>query len=243
MNDTPGVAARRTGRPTLDEAARLQRTILDETLAMLRTEGSEGFSIDRLVAKIGITKRTVYRHYQNKVELIRAVVSREVERLIQAVSHPEAPSGPPPADPIDDLHHWTANLFDYLHRPETINFYNYLCFEAASDIDIRRHFAAWQQSITDHAIDLIARAQAGGAIIPGNPRRFALLLLDLMVGQHRRAALGITPEELWGGDAPHDYFRLRWTGFLALVVPHPWKDFAALTNALARGSAPDTPSR
>lgn len=230
MEDAP---VRRMGRPTLDEAAALQQQILDETLRLVRESGSEGFSVDQLAAQIGVTKRTIYRRYKSKEGLINSVVSREIKRLIADVTE----SGDCGTS-LSRLHDWSRTFFDYVTKPETIAFYNYLNFEAAVNAEIRRYSLQWHEFMLDHTCAMILDGQNEGLIQQGEPRRYALLLLDLLMGVFLRAKMNIGLDEALGGEKPQNYFDFRWSGFLSLVGNRPSEQFAR--SALGHARAEDT---
>lgn len=225
MGDAP---VRRTGRPTLDDAAALQQHILDEALRLLRNSGSDGFSVEQLAIRTSVTKRTIYRRYKSKEGLINAVVSREIERLISNVTDP-GDCG----TSLSRLHSWSRAFFDYVTMPETIAFYNYLNFEAAINADVRRHNIQWHDFILNHTCSMILDGQNEGLIRHGEPRRYALLLLDLLMGLFLRAKMNIGLEDALAGEKPEDYFAFRWAGFLSLVKDHPSEQ----SGRLARGQA------
>lgn len=222
--------SRRMGRPTLDEAVALEKKILDNALATLRTVGSEGFSIEQLAIDIGITKRTIYRRYKGKGDLIIAVVAREVERLVLTATPSPNNQSEFLADPILQLRLWIEGLFNYISEPGTILFYNYLCFEAAGNADIRTEFERWHRHVLGHCCDLIVAAQERSLIRSGDPRRFALLLLDLIAGVAGRLKLDMDFDSMFGGDSLECYFEFRWSAFHALVCTNPLHDFARLSE-------------
>ncbi|MEO3796793.1 TetR/AcrR family transcriptional regulator [Nonomuraea sp. B10E15] len=62
--------------------------ILDTAAELLRTSDAESFSVRRLAAALGTDSSSLYRHFRNKTELLRAVTDRI---LIAAMDgyHPE----------------------------------------------------------------------------------------------------------------------------------------------------------
>jgi AcrR family transcriptional regulator len=220
--DTP---ARRTGRPTLDEAAALQQKILDETLSMVASSGSEGFSVDQLADKIAVTKRTVYRHHKNKNGLILAAVKCEIDRLLER-SDPVSIEAS--QNPIVQLRAWIKALFDYLCTPRASIFINFMVFESSSNEDINQQFLKWHDHVLERACELIRQAQDLGLARPGNPRRFSLLLFDLITSIQGRTRIGTDMKAIFGDDDPEQYFEFRWMAFLSLVSDHPWARFVSL---------------
>lgn len=224
ISDTP---ARRTGRPTLDEAATLQERILDETLHMVASSGSEGFSVDQLAARISVTKRTIYRHYKNKNGLILTAVAREIDALLeQSEVAPETVE----ARAIAQLRVYIKTLFDYIYTPRAIAFLKFLMFEAESNVEISAQLSKWHDHVMNRACHLISESQNVGLIRQGNPRRFALLLFDLTTSVQSRTKPWAGMTEIFGGDDPEQYFEFRWLGFLSLVSDNPWANFISLAH-------------
>ena len=79
MESAPG-PARRGGRPSRQEAARLESLILDAATALFLAEGYGAVSIEALAGSLRISKRTFYSRFRNKADLFKAVVSRLIER-------------------------------------------------------------------------------------------------------------------------------------------------------------------
>ena len=222
MADTP---ARRTGRPTLNEATALQQRILDETLSMVATSGSEGFSVDQLAERISVTKRTIYRHHKTKNGLIVAAVKCEIDRLLEQL---EPVANQVRKSPIMELRAWIKALYDYIYTPRAAIFINFMVFESSSNEEISRQLLKWYEHVLDRACHLISEAQDLDLLRPGNPRRFSLLLFDLITSIQARTRVGVDMRAIFGDDDPEEYFEFRWMGFLSLASDHPWAKFISL---------------
>src|SRR5260221_497525 len=72
--------ARRGGRPSRQEAARLESLILDAATDLFLSEGYGAVSIEALAGGLRISKRTFYARFRNKADLFKAVVTRLIER-------------------------------------------------------------------------------------------------------------------------------------------------------------------
>jgi AcrR family transcriptional regulator len=66
---------RRAGRPRSEEA---DRAILDAALDALVEDGYAGMSIERIAAKAGVGKATVYRRWPGKAEILVDALGRRV---------------------------------------------------------------------------------------------------------------------------------------------------------------------
>src|SRR5205807_3741873 len=65
-NESPEVAARRGGRPSRQQTAALQQTILDSAAALFLTRGYGATSIEAVAAGARISKRTFYHRFRDK---------------------------------------------------------------------------------------------------------------------------------------------------------------------------------
>ena len=74
------------GRPTLAEASRRQRQLLDVAGAMFMRQGLAGTSIDAVADAAGMSKRTVYARYADKNELFGAVLRDLIERCVVPIT-------------------------------------------------------------------------------------------------------------------------------------------------------------
>lgn len=65
--------------PHAARVSRKRAEMLDAATAVFREEGYDAASMDRIAARAGASKRTVYNHFKNKEALFQAVVRRELE--------------------------------------------------------------------------------------------------------------------------------------------------------------------
>jgi AcrR family transcriptional regulator len=64
--------------PTQEPDPRLARTravVLDAATEVLSEQGTEGFTVDAVVARSGVAKTTIYRHWPTKDELLLAAMA------------------------------------------------------------------------------------------------------------------------------------------------------------------------
>ena len=67
------------GRPTVEQAAAISRTILDNARTLFLRNGFDSTTMDAIAKESGIPKSTLYKRYNDKMSLLRAVVE---DRLI-----------------------------------------------------------------------------------------------------------------------------------------------------------------
>jgi AcrR family transcriptional regulator len=75
-------------RRLLSRAARREQILLAATRAFARG-GFAATSLDDVAAEAGVGRVILYRHFESKAELYRAVLSRAHERLVAATGAPE----------------------------------------------------------------------------------------------------------------------------------------------------------
>jgi TetR/AcrR family transcriptional repressor of mexJK operon len=78
VNDRPD-PVRRRGRPTKDRAALLGRRIGKAALDLFVTHGFETITMDAIAVQLGISKGTLYSRYPSKADLLRSIMTEEIE--------------------------------------------------------------------------------------------------------------------------------------------------------------------
>ncbi|MBL7499057.1 TetR/AcrR family transcriptional regulator [Frankia sp. CNm7] len=73
-------SARRSGRPTSAEAARLDTALKEAALRLFLERGYEATSLDEIAALAGTTKQSLYARFRSKQELFATVLSWATER-------------------------------------------------------------------------------------------------------------------------------------------------------------------
>ncbi len=76
---------RSRGRPTPEDAVRLEERLLSIALEEFLEHGYGAASMSRIVAAAGVSKTTLYSRYPSKEALFRAIVSRQVGSLEPAL--------------------------------------------------------------------------------------------------------------------------------------------------------------
>ena len=110
MPSTSTRSPRRQGRPTLDEAARLDHDVREHALRLFLEQGYEGTSMEAIAEAAGSTKASLYARFPGKESLFQSV-------LIWAVGRTDwpAPEPPPPASVSRD-HSTQARRFTRVRR-------------------------------------------------------------------------------------------------------------------------------
>lgn len=90
-------APRRGGRPTREQASRLDEAVREAALELFLEHGYEGTSMNAIAAAAGTTKPSLYARFPAKEDVFRSVLGWAVQRPDWPVPEPEDPD-------LDDLH-------------------------------------------------------------------------------------------------------------------------------------------
>jgi AcrR family transcriptional regulator len=77
--DAAEPAARGRGRPRRDQAGQLNRALLEHALDHFLDKGFEATSLNAVTNSLGMSKRTVYAWYGDKLSLFKAALERAVD--------------------------------------------------------------------------------------------------------------------------------------------------------------------
>jgi AcrR family transcriptional regulator len=70
------------GRPSAEELAGLPDRLMDAALELFNKQGYSNTSIEEIARKAGASTKTLYSRYANKGELVKAVVTRILDRSL-----------------------------------------------------------------------------------------------------------------------------------------------------------------
>jgi AcrR family transcriptional regulator len=118
-----GMSEDRRGRP---RSPALHRAILQATRDLLAESGYGAVSMDRVAARAGVAKQTVYRRWPSKAPLVAAAVLDGA---------PAAPSPPDTGDIAGDLRGWLRGVAAFMGDPGTAAQIRALAAAAAEDHD------------------------------------------------------------------------------------------------------------
>lgn len=89
----------RPGRLSAEQAAELPDRLMDAALALFTERGYADTTMEQIAKTAGASTKTIYSRYANKAEILRAVVTRIVERTV-ALHGNEAPGDPAEIEPL-----------------------------------------------------------------------------------------------------------------------------------------------
>lgn len=220
---SPAPTSRRGGRPSRSDALRLRDRILGAATELFLTEGYGSTTIEAVVARAGISKRTFYHRFDDKAALFAAVIHRVIEQ-----------ARPPPGVPLLEgptLHDVLRRLAGLILRaalsPQAIALHRLVTAEAARFPDLVRavNAAGGAQEGMTLIADLLSR-ELPDPRFTAEARVFAAeQFLHMVVARPQRRAMGLgapmTQAELdaWA-DNVTTLFLNGCQGWSAAVSPH-----------------------
>jgi AcrR family transcriptional regulator len=73
-------------RRTKNEAAKMRLKIIDSGASLFEEVGFEKTSLEAIAKKTGVTRGAIYWHFNDKTDLLKAIISREKVRLDELLS-------------------------------------------------------------------------------------------------------------------------------------------------------------
>ena len=153
------------------DTERTKRLILDAAVSEFATFGPEAARMDRIATTAGVNKERIYSYFGNKQQMFAIVLSRELERLAEAVPLDE--------EVASDLAEYAGRVFDY-HR-EHRHFIRLLHWEGLHTVE-GQPVAAQAERTAHYAekIAALARAQESGRLsrrVPPQELLYAVIAL------------------------------------------------------------------
>ncbi len=163
---------------------------LDAAQYLFGEHGYGATSMDAVAAKAGVSKATVYAHFNNKQQLFAAMVRRECDRCIQKMAIP---------DDVHDMQLQAAlrriadAFLQVLVMPRILAIFRVVIAEARRFPELGHIFYDSGPGVTfAGVVTYLERAQAQGLIRTDCPRLAAYQFLGMLRGDLQlRALLGI----------------------------------------------------
>jgi AcrR family transcriptional regulator len=170
-----------------------REAILDAAARVLADHGYEGTSLELVALEAGVTKGTIYYHFDAKESIYAGVVLRYLEGALEKLNAAVARNLTIAAaleeivdDQVDDT---LSPSRRYVHYQEILRL----------GADVHRTVRAAQRRYEYGLADIIARGQQEGSLMAGDPR----LLAMMVIGSLGRTARWYSP----GGRVPEPEFR------------------------------------
>lgn len=171
---------KRRGRPTLDQAEKLQSHLLDVALSIFTEQGFDGTTMDTIAAAAATSKRTLYSRYPDKSALFRSAIERAIEHTTIPLERIEAAITEQASTTLFNI----ATLrLDNIASPEGVRLNRLLTSEAYRFPELVNY--AFKTS-TGPTITFLSRyfsqLDAQGVLTITDPDRTAIAFLTLALG-------------------------------------------------------------
>lgn len=148
--------------PTTERGRRTRARIVEAAAALVAERGAEGTGVDQVIASAGVSKSQLYHYFADKDALVRAVVGRRYEELVEAQG-----------TLLDELDTWAAIrrwLDLFVERSQSTGHHG--CpmgtladeladRDEAARIDLAGCFADWER----HLVDGLTRMRERGELV------------------------------------------------------------------------------
>lgn len=179
LSGPEAVSRPRAGRPTPEQAAARLNQLLESALDHFLEKGFELATIEAIAAEVGMTKRTVYAKFPDKVALFRAALSLAAERYAVSAQEIEACE-------TSDLEQTLCNLaflrIDKVMTPNGVRLQRILQTESYRFPDINDFaFERGARETVVHLARLLKRETKAGRLAVSDPGRAAGVFMAMVV--------------------------------------------------------------
>ena len=213
-SDAQPPVRRSRGRPKTAPDATRRKEIVAEALQMFRELGYAQLTTDAVAARCQLSKRTLYRLFPSKTDLITAIVETHREKMIAL---PGDYDHLPLAQALDRIF---FNDIDEDADRERFAFLQFLFVEAAVSPELKAISERFGRDITLSLLgDWIAHQRALGRIDVPDARNAARMLMDMVIGSVTQTGPGTV--EWPGAQRRRSYVRECIRVFLGGVAVQP----------------------
>ena len=189
-------------KPTVDTDSRTR--LIDAALHVILEQGVDAVRIEDIVAEVGVTKGSLYWHFEDREALVKAALAEHIRRL-----NAEVVSG------VSDAMRNATNKDDYLARVSTLLADPYdadqvrerwqrltVLLESRNDPSLREMMRDVQARHLEVFVELMSEAQTQGVLRHDvDPRAVAVALNAMYLGSNIIDVLGEhapAPADWWG---------------------------------------------
>jgi AcrR family transcriptional regulator len=201
----PSLTSGKIGRPSKLVTTHLDEMLLDLASQAMREANFSDISLERLAARIGVSRPTIYRRFENRNALLEALVEKEFSTIFVT----GAPNSDEDADPLEILRSQAWEMFEVFLRPSTANFVKFLTQESMINPRLANSRREWHMRVVHRLAPHIARL-----FKPRDAERLAILLIALLDTPITLRAMGFDTEEALSGMSEEAYFAWRFGIFL-----------------------------
>ena len=170
------------GRPKSEE----KRAAIQKAASELFLSGGlGGTSMDAVAERAGVSKQTVYSHFDSKEALFRACIKSKIASYGFAES-----ALPPDIELAQALHHIAQRFLDLLFDEEVVAIYRTVIGESLSYPKLAELFYETGPRATIDAVGrFLAEQMERGSLRPDDPHYTAVLFLNMVRGQYHMMLL------------------------------------------------------
>jgi AcrR family transcriptional regulator len=174
------------GRPSVAEAERRHRALLDCAARMFLDQGVSGVSIDEISRRSGVAKRFIYARYKGKEDLFVAAVEQFFAGMLDSLHEFETPLD----DPEQGLFQYASHLLELALQPDALALNRLFLTAAPRFPDLARLFVERNRHRNLAGARNLLQAYADrGAIVISDPQELAENFFILTIGIPQRFAL------------------------------------------------------
>ncbi len=165
-------------------AALMPPRLAQSAFELFANHGFGNVNLDRIAARAGVTKGSLYWHYDSKKQLVLAACNHYYQQWQQSVHAAIAAT----VDPLERLRRaleFSVNscVIDRPNRLFTTGIFTLM----QDDAEVRTSWTQFYSSVREFYVGLVVAAQATGKLPAGDARRAVDLMLEAMEGLKLRA--------------------------------------------------------
>jgi AcrR family transcriptional regulator len=167
---------RSKGRPTLTEVAEIDRAIREAATTVLREQG-EAATMNAVAQAAGLSRKTVYARYPNKVELFLSVMREQLE-AVKGIEYERS------GNFEDRLLRYVEAALDVIDMPASRAIQRLLTVDPAYMAALRSEMrSAAHKIFLAPLIELLANARDNGEAVVQDPEETARVLMPMIFAE------------------------------------------------------------
>lgn len=182
-------------KPTSPRSSAKRQAILDAAQSCFLELGYANASMDGVAARAGVSKATIYAHFDSKSDLFRAIICRHRDTRISEAQL-DALEGNDIRAILTQLGHFLITLF---LSPDIMGIYRMVVSEADRHPDLAAIYYETGPINGKRCItEILARLDQRGLLRLDSPQRATDQFVSLLRGEtFNRVLLGLPPHESW----------------------------------------------
>lgn len=153
----------------------LREALLVKAGQTLRTAGADALSLRELARAVGVSHAAPRRHFEDKADLLKALVAQGFQALGQSLTRAAGSDG----DFAERLNRIAVGYVEFAtDNPALVDLMSSSTYLADAPADL----VAARESCFVPVVELIIDGQSDGSVVGGNPRQISALLLATLHG-------------------------------------------------------------